>query len=122
MDYIDDTGRSTCADKGGNNPRIQSGILLKETKPDTVCMQENNYHECTCRKKILMLEHSNFTREEYIWLVSNITVCFDYHIREISEILLISHGINEDGAATLIKSLEEMKNHVTTRYVTNEER
>ena len=67
-------------------------------------------------EKRLMLDSAVLTRDDCVWLVSDMTACYDRHIREIGEVLLTSHGVNEDSAATLIKALGEMKTHVQTSF------
>lgn len=70
-------------------------------------------------EKRLLLESSRLSRKDYIWLVSDMTAYYDRHISEIGEIMLTSHGVNKNGAATLMQTLREMETHVQTAYVTS---
>ena len=67
-------------------------------------------------EKRLMIEQSKLTREDSMWVVSDMTACYDRHIKEVGEIVLASHGVNRDGAALLLKTLGEMRTHVQTEY------
>ena len=72
-------------------------------------------------EKRLILDSAVLTQDNCVWLVSDMTACYDRHIREIGEVLLTSHGVNEDSAATLIKALGKMQTHVQTSFGVSEE-
>ena len=62
------------------------------------------------------MESAVLTREESIWLVSDMTTCYNCHIREIGVIMLQSHGVNRDSAVRLMKALGEMETHDKTAF------
>ena len=70
----------------------------------------------TLVEKRLILESAALTRDESVWLVSDMTACYDRHIREIEEVILKPHGVNKDTAKTLMQALGEMDTHVRTAY------
>lgn len=70
-------------------------------------------------EKRLIIESAVLTRDDCVWLVSVITACYNRHIKEIGEVLLISHGVNEDSVATLFKALGEMETQVQTDFGVN---
>lgn len=67
-------------------------------------------------EKRLIIDSVVLTRNDCVWIVSDMTACYDRHIREIAELLLTSHGVNEDAAATIVKALGEMQTHVQTSF------
>ena len=66
--------------------------------------------------KWLILKSSKIKRDEYLWLVSNTTAYYDHRIKQIREVILMTHKVNRDRALMLIKTLRQMKTHVQTRY------
>ena len=67
-------------------------------------------------EKRLLLESAVLTRDDSVWVVSDMTACYDRHVCEIGEIVLRSHGVNNDVSATLMKTLGEMETTVKTAF------
>lgn len=67
-------------------------------------------------EKRFILDSAVLNRYNSVWIVSGMTACYDCHIREIGEILLTSHRVNEDSAAMLVMALGEMQIHVQTSF------
>ena len=44
------------------------------------------------------------------------TAWYDYHIREIGDLILRAHSVNEDGTKTLLNNLEAMTTQVMTQF------
>ena len=68
----------------------------------------------TLVEKRFMIESTRLNREDSIWLLSDITACYDRHIREIRDLILRAHGVNGDRTKTLINNLEAMTTYVIT--------
>ena len=47
-------------------------------------------------EKRLIIESAKLTRQDYVWLVSDMTACYDRHIQEIGNILMQTHGIYKE--------------------------
>lgn len=67
-------------------------------------------------EKRLILESAILTRDDSVWVVSDMTACYDRHVREIGELALRSHGVNEDVSATLMAMLGAMETTMKTGF------
>ena len=70
-------------------------------------------------EKCFLMENSILTRKDSMWIVSDMTACYDRHICQIGELFLGSHGVNLNGASMLIKTLQRMETKVVTAYGMN---
>lgn len=67
-------------------------------------------------EKRLLMENSILTRKYSIWIVSDMTACYDRHICQLGELFLSSHRVNANGASMLVKNLQKMETNVVTAY------
>ena len=75
----------------------------------------------TLVEKCLVLESSMLNRDKSVWVVSDMTACYDRHIKEVGEVILQMHGVNAYGAKILLKNLAEMKTHIQTSFSLSKE-
>lgn len=67
-------------------------------------------------EKRLIIESSILTRKDPVWLVSDMSACYNRHIKELGQFMLESHRVNADGAETLMKVIVEMETQVQTSF------
>ena len=53
-------------------------------------------------EKRLIIESAKLSCQNCVWLVSDMTACYDRHIREIGNILMQTHGVHKESADILM--------------------
>ena len=67
-------------------------------------------------EKRLILDLSKQNWGDCIWIISDMSACYDRYIQEISKIILDLHRINKNTANILLEILDQMTTYIQTNF------